>query len=86
MNAIPYQPIVDPLANTTRNPANPTAVDVVLSMAQVRATVTYSASQIYRMIAAGTFPAPVRLGPGRVAWRRSAVVGWLDERERQSSR
>jgi prophage regulatory protein len=31
---------------------------------------------IYRKIKAGTFPAPVRIGIRRVAWRESDVVKW----------
>jgi prophage regulatory protein len=33
-------------------------------------------STIYRKIKAGTFPAPVRIGLRRVAWRESDVVKW----------
>lgn len=30
----------------------------------------------WRMIRAGTLPAPVRVSPGRVAWRHSDIVAW----------
>jgi len=39
-----------------------------------------SRSTIYRMIAEGTFPAPVRLGKRAVAWRPAGVLQWSDER------
>ena len=33
-------------------------------------------STVYRLIAVGKFPAPVRLGPARVAWRESDIERW----------
>lgn len=67
-----------------KNHTLPPDVDPVLTLAQVRAAVSYSPSSVWRMIKAGTFPRPVRLGPGRVGWRQSAVAEWLDARELQS--
>lgn len=55
-------------------------IDPILKVGEVRAAVSYSVSQIYRMIREERFPRPLRLGPGRVGWRRSAIVGWLAER------
>lgn len=37
-----------------------------------------SKSQIYRDVAAGNFPAPVKIGPRASAWRAEAVQLWLD--------
>ena len=39
-----------------------------------------SRSTIYRMIAEGTFPAPVKIGKRAVAWRPDGVLQWVDER------
>jgi prophage regulatory protein len=39
-----------------------------------------SRSTIYRMIADGTFPAPVKLGKRAVAWRPDPVQQWTDQR------
>ena len=36
-----------------------------------------SRSTIYRMIAAGSFPKPVKTSKGRVAWREREVLAWL---------
>lgn len=52
--------------------------DPVMSISEVTAVVSYSTSQIYRMMKTGQFPRSVRLGPGRVGWRRSAVIEWLN--------
>ncbi|USU07081.1 AlpA family phage regulatory protein [Sphingomonadaceae bacterium OTU29LAMAA1] len=32
------------------------------------------------MVAAGTFPDRVRLGPARVGWRTSAIAEWINSR------
>lgn len=44
-----------------------------------------SCSEIYRRIAAGTFPVQVNLGPKSVVWIESEVNAWCDARiaERQ---
>lgn len=53
----------------------------VMRIAEVQSTISYSPSQIYRMIKANTFPKPIRLGPGRVGWKSSAVQAWISSRE-----
>jgi prophage regulatory protein len=37
-------------------------------------------SSVYELINEGTFPRQVRLGPGRVAWRESEIIGWMIDR------
>jgi prophage regulatory protein len=37
-------------------------------------------STIYRLIADGSFPAPVRLGPRAVGWRWSDLDQWTNSR------
>lgn len=39
-----------------------------------------SNSTMYRQIAAGVFPAPLRLGPRAVGWLESSVVEWVASR------
>ena len=39
-------------------------------------------STLYRMVQAGEFPLPVRLGQRAVAWRLEEVLRWLDSRPR----
>lgn len=43
-----------------------------------------SCSEIYRRIAAGTFPAQVTLGPKSVVWIEAEVLAWCDERIAES--
>jgi len=45
---------------------------------EVEKLTTLSTSEIYRRIAAGTFPAQVTLGPKSVAWIEAEVVAWCD--------
>lgn len=37
-----------------------------------------STSEIYRRIAAGTFPTQISLGPKSVAWIEAEVLAWCD--------
>ena len=45
---------------------------------QVKARTGLGRSEIYRRIAAGTFPAQVALGPKSVAWIEAEVLAWCD--------
>jgi prophage regulatory protein len=45
-----------------------------------------SRTNIYRRIAAGTFPAPVALGPRAVGWRESDVIEWIESLATKPSR
>jgi prophage regulatory protein len=37
---------------------------------------------VVRWIKQGTFPAPVKIGPRRIAWRTRDIDVWLSNRER----
>jgi prophage regulatory protein len=39
--------------------------------------VALSRTTVWRRIRLGTFPAPVSLGPTRIAWREADVVAWI---------
>ena len=54
--------------------------DRFLPMRAVLAITSYSRTHVYRLIAAGLFPASVPLGPHRVAWVESEVQAWVDAR------
>lgn len=49
-----------------------------IKLAKVREYTSLSTSEIYRRIAAGTFPAQVTLGPKSVAWIESEVADWCE--------
>lgn len=50
-----------------------------IKLPKVKAITSLSTSEIYRRIAAGTFPAQVTLGPKSVAWIESEIVQWCDD-------
>ena len=52
----------------------------LLRMPRVLRMTGLGRSTIYRMIAENTFPAPVRLGPRAVGWRRSDLDRWSETR------
>lgn len=52
----------------------------LLPLPEVRQLVPLSRSAIYQKMAAGEFPAKIRLSPGRVAWRERDILAWLDTR------
>ncbi|MDX5300097.1 MAG: AlpA family phage regulatory protein [Gammaproteobacteria bacterium] len=51
-----------------------------MRLPQVTDVTTLSKASIYRLLRDRKFPAPVRIGERRVAWRLSDVMGWLDQR------
>jgi prophage regulatory protein len=62
---------------------NRTAVaglDRLLSIHEVAALTSLSRATVHRHYKSGRFPAPLVIGPRRVAWRASAIVQWMDER------
>jgi prophage regulatory protein len=40
--------------------------------------IRYSRAHLYRLIKAGSFPQPVRLGEARVAFVRDEIVAWIE--------
>jgi prophage regulatory protein len=54
----------------------------LLSKKELRTIVLYSPAHIDRLEKAGLFPKRVPLGPGRVGWVESEVMGWLEQRIR----
>jgi len=43
-----------------------------------------SCSEIYRRVAAGTFPAQINLGPKSVVWIEAEVLAWCEARIAES--
>ncbi len=50
-----------------------------IKLSKVKDYTSLSTSEIYRRIAAGTFPAQVALGPKSVAWVEAEVLAWCDD-------
>ena len=54
--------------------------DRLLRLPEVLHLCGISRTTLNRLIAAGRFPAPVRIGPRAVAWRESDIRRWLESR------
>ena len=52
----------------------------LLRLPHVKEAIGYSRSEIYRLIALGTFPRPVRIGDRAVAWDADEVQAWIRSR------
>lgn len=42
--------------------------------------IKYSKPQLWRLVKAGTFPAPIKLGAGRNAWVEDEIDRWIADR------
>jgi prophage regulatory protein len=56
------------------------AATFLLRLPQVKARTGLSRSELYRRMAAGDFPQPVKLGERASAWPESEVSAWCDAR------
>lgn len=55
-----------------------------IKLREVKAQTTLSTSEIYRRIAAGTFPRQVMLGPKSAVWIETEVLAWCEARITES--
>lgn len=58
----------------------PAGTLILERLKQVKARTGKSRSSIYRDIAAGTFPAPVKLGERASAWNAAEIDRWIADR------
>jgi len=52
----------------------------MLTLGDVRDRTTFSKTHIYRLINAGSFPRPVKIGPRRIAFVEREIDQWLTSR------
>ena len=77
----PAPPEFESSSSIGRKPRTATTVaPTLLSMKQTSAMTTLSVSSIKRMMAAGTFPKPVRLGESRIAFVDAEIHAWVRTR------
>ncbi|WP_370674223.1 helix-turn-helix transcriptional regulator [Pleomorphomonas sp. PLEO] len=69
-----------PVAAGRRPKAAIAVAPTLLSMKQASTMTTLSVSSIKRMMAAGTFPKPVRLGESRIAFVDAEIHAWVRAR------
>ena len=51
----------------------------ILRRKQLETHIGLSRSSIYKMMADGRFPRPIKLGRRSVGWRTAEIERWLDE-------
>ena len=51
-----------------------------IKLTEVKTLTTLSTSEIYRRIAAGSFPAQISLGPKSVVWQLEEIQAWCTAR------
>jgi prophage regulatory protein len=56
----------------------------LIKVKQVCEEMNIPMSTLYRWISQGDFPRPIKLGPRSVAFRRTDIIKWLDEREKEN--
>ncbi|MBS1167770.1 MAG: transcriptional regulator [Proteobacteria bacterium] len=77
----PASPEFESSSSIGRKPRTaPPAAPTLLSMKQASVMTTLSVSSIKRMMAAGKFPRPVRLGESRIAFVDAEIHAWVRAR------
>lgn len=56
----------------------------LIRLAQFCADSGLTQSTVYEMIAEGTFPKPIKIGPRAVAWPRAWIDAWMNWRAEES--
>ena len=56
----------------------------LLRLHEVESAVGYKRSTIYKLVAAGSFPASISLGARAKAWTSSSIEAWIQQRIEQS--
>lgn len=51
-----------------------------LSLVDVKQLTSLSKTTIYRLMKEETFPKPIKITSRRVAWRKSQIDQWLDQK------
>jgi prophage regulatory protein len=59
---------------------NDCGFDSIASLAAVRQITSLSEAQIWRKVAAGSFPQPVMISIGRRGWLMSEIQAWISDR------
>lgn len=55
-------------------------LDQIHRLMSVKSLTGLSRSTIYRLIAEGNFPKPIKLGARASGWRQSEIEAWIDSR------
>ena len=61
---------------------NVESTDRLLHLREVQTLTSLGRSTIYRLMRAGLFPEPLKIGPRAVRWRESEIREWVGSRPR----
>ena len=59
-------------------------MDPMLRPTEVMERTGLSRTSLWRRVRAGTFPAPIEIGPNAIGWPASAITTWLENRPRRT--
>jgi prophage regulatory protein len=78
----PLKPRLPSQTSARQIDIGPRPLDRLLSIKELRPLIgSPSISTIYRWVASGQFPAPLKIGPNRVAWKVSAIEAWTKSKD-----
>jgi len=63
----------------TNGIASPTTTERFIRLPELERIVGFKRSTIYRKVAAGTLPAPIKCGPNTTVWLASSIDQWMAE-------
>jgi predicted DNA-binding transcriptional regulator AlpA len=63
-------------------PAPTDDVDIIVDAKEVERLTSLDRGTIRKLVLAGDFPKHIQLTPMRKGWRRSLVLAWVEEREK----
>lgn len=70
---------MDTCATNSGHPLQLQPGDRLLDLREVKRILPLSTSTIYARVRANEMPAPVRIGPNRVAWRELDIIGYVND-------
>ena len=70
------------LIEHAQSPIAAALADRLLPFKRVLEVTSLSRATLYRKIGDGSFPAPLKIGKSRVAWREKDIVDWLARQPR----
>ncbi len=62
------------------SPAAPPPLERLIGRKEVLMLIGISNATLWRWIKAGRFPAPMKIGKKKVAWRSSVLAHWITQR------
>lgn len=71
------------MSGAERQDDNQATFNRCVRIREVKAMTGMSHSTIYKYIAAGQFPKPIKLGLRMAAWRVSTIEAWIADREQR---